>query len=130
MWVISPDKPERLRALWEDKKLTFPSLLDPEAEVIRAYGLLNEHRPPLPHPATMVIDKDGTITWLEVDENYRVRPATETVLEALEELAHGTDSAQCEASPVSKPSRNTSTLATRTIRATDGTPWSSTRNSR
>lgn len=87
LWVISPDDPERLRGLWEEKKLSFPGLLDPEAEVIRRYGLLNPDHPPLPHPATLVIGKDGRIVWLEVDENYRVRPATETVLEALAELA-------------------------------------------
>ena len=46
-------------------------------------------RPPLPHPATLVIDKDGKVAWLEVDEDYRVRPATETVLEALGSLGDG-----------------------------------------
>lgn len=84
--MISPDKPERLRGLWEEAGLSFPSLLDPEAQVIRAYGLLNEDRPPLPHPATLVVDKNGTVAWLEVDENYRIRPATETVLGALDGL--------------------------------------------
>jgi len=86
VWVISPDTEERLGALWESEGLTFPSLRDPEAEVIRSYGILNEGHPPLPHPATIVIDRDGIVRWLEVDEDYRVRPASSTVVEALEGL--------------------------------------------
>lgn len=86
VWVISPDTEERLGALWESEGLSFPSLRDPEGEVIRKYGIFNESQPPLPHPATIVIDREGVVQWLEIDVDYRVRPATATVVEALGEL--------------------------------------------
>lgn len=86
LWVISPDSEERLRGLWKDQSFSFPGLRDPEAEVIREYGILNQAAPPLPHPTTLVIDEEGLVRWLEVDEDYRVRPATDTVLKALASL--------------------------------------------
>jgi peroxiredoxin len=84
--VISPDTEERLRGLWNDQSFSFPGLRDPEARVIRAYGILNEASPPLPHPSTLVIDSEGVVRWLEVDEDYKVRPAADTVLEALAKI--------------------------------------------
>lgn len=86
LWVISPDTEERLQGLWKDQSFAFPGLRDPEAEVIREYGILNEANPPLPHPSTLVIDSEGVVRWLQVNEDYKVRPATETVLEALASL--------------------------------------------
>ena len=96
LWVISPDTEERLQGLWQDQGFAFPGLRDPEAEVIRRYGILNEANPPLPHPATLVIDEEGVVRWLEVDEDYRVRPATDTVLEALASLDGGEDGSDGE----------------------------------
>lgn len=87
LWVVSPDEPERLRGLWEEEGLSFPGLVDADGEVIRRYGLLNEDNPPLPHPTTLVIDEEGLIRWMQVNEDYKVRPATSSVVEALGSLS-------------------------------------------
>ena len=65
--------------------LEMPFLLDPEAEVIKAYGVYNEENDRvLPHPTALIIDKQGVVRYVRVDENYRVRPSVEELLQALE----------------------------------------------
>jgi peroxiredoxin len=74
----------------EESGWTFPVLCD-GAEVIELYGLKNpavrrpEHEG-IPHPATIVIDKEGTVRFVNVWEDYRQRTAPETILEELEKL--------------------------------------------
>ena len=59
--------------------------------MIELYGLKNpafgrpEHEG-IPHPATIVIDKEGTVRFVNVWEDYRQRTAPETILEELEKL--------------------------------------------
>ena len=67
----------------------FPFLSDPELSVINRYGLFNSDgagngRYAVPHPATFVIDKEGTVRWGFVEVDYSIRPTNEMVLEALE----------------------------------------------
>ena len=50
------------------------------------YGILNPDGNGLPHPATYIIDKEGTVRWKQVDVDYRVRPTNDQVLEALRNL--------------------------------------------
>ncbi len=69
---------------------TFPLLCD-GAEVIERYGLTNpqvsrpEHRG-IPHPATIIVDKEGTIRFVNVWEDYRKRTPPETIVETLKNL--------------------------------------------
>lgn len=91
--AVSPDTPEKLRELREKLKAKgegggdYLLLSDPEARVIRRYGLLNEAAAQknrlLPHPTTYVLDKKGKVVWKFTEVNYRVRPTNEMVLEAL-----------------------------------------------
>ena len=67
--------------------LTFSNLMDPDAATIKRYGILNERQGKIPHPTTLVIDREGIIRFLEVDENFKVRPANEKLIAALEEIA-------------------------------------------
>ena len=83
LWTVSSDDPEKLRALRDDNDLTFPILLDPENKISISYGLLNEDNPKVPHPTALVIDADGVIRYRRVDEDYRVRPSAQELLEAL-----------------------------------------------
>lgn len=83
LWVIAPDKPEKLEAMRKKHGLEFPVLVDTDCTVAKAYGILNEESGKMPHPAALVIDKEGVIKYFRVDEDYSVRPAPEEVFEVL-----------------------------------------------
>jgi len=57
--------------------------------VIDRYGLLNQNDPrarPIPHPTTLVIDREGVVRWKFIEVNYKIRPTNEQVLGALAEV--------------------------------------------
>lgn len=58
--------------------------------MIDRYGLRNPNHPAsygiVPHPTALVIDRDGVIRYKRVDVDYKVRPSSEELLEALREL--------------------------------------------
>jgi peroxiredoxin len=64
----------------------FIFLSDPEHRVINRYGILNESGNVLPYPATYVIDKEGIVRWRSVDLDFRHRPSSREILDALESL--------------------------------------------
>lgn len=84
--MVANDDPDRLAALARDKGLEFPVLPDPGAETIRAYGVLNEANGSIAHPTALVIDRQGIVRFVRVDENYRRRPEPEELLDALRGL--------------------------------------------
>lgn len=43
--------------------LSFPVLYDPEANVVKAYGVFNLHGNNLPTPSAFIIDTEGNIRW-------------------------------------------------------------------
>lgn len=65
-------------------------LADPESEMIRAFGVLNDRFPPgspghgIAHPIIFVIDPNGVITHRFSKEDYELRPEVEIVLDALQ----------------------------------------------
>ena len=82
--MISNDDPEKLREYRDAEGLTMPLLLDPGATTIKAYGVYNEDSERvIPHPTALIIDKEGAVRYVRVDENYRERPSVEELLEAL-----------------------------------------------
>ena len=84
LWAISNDDPDKLRELRSGEGLEFPFLLDPDATTIRQYGVFNEeHMRVVPHPTALIIDKDGIVRFVRVDEDYKQRPAVEELMEAL-----------------------------------------------
>lgn len=84
VWAISNDDPEKLREYRDAEGLTIPFLLDPNAMTIKAYGVYNEgSERVIPHPTALIIDKDGIVRYVRVDENYRERPSVEELIEAL-----------------------------------------------
>lgn len=86
VWAVSPDEPEKLRNFQRDEGIEFPILVDTDNEVSISYGLLNESKPTVPHPTAIIIDTDGVIRYSRVDENYKVRPSPEELLDALAKL--------------------------------------------
>ncbi len=84
LWTISNDDPDKLRELRDSEGLEMPSLLDPDATTIRQYGVFNEESERgIPHPTALIIDKDGIVRFVRVDEDYKERPAIRELIEAL-----------------------------------------------
>jgi len=83
---LSPDEAERLRKFQQEAGLDFPVLLDTDNRVSASYGLINEANPVVPHPTTVIIDKQSVIRYLRVDTDYKVRPSVGELLEALDQL--------------------------------------------
>jgi peroxiredoxin len=69
----------------------FTFLSDPEHAVIDRYGILNPDgsRRGIPHPATYVIDKQGTVRWRDVQTDYKVRPTNKAILTAVRAASGG-----------------------------------------
>ena len=85
---VSPDSVPTLKMLSEKQidgdMSTLTLLADIGHKVISRYGLLNEKSSRgLPHPTTLVIDREGVVRWRFTEKNYRVRPTNEMILEAL-----------------------------------------------
>jgi len=73
----------------DGRSIDYTLLSDPEHAVIARYGILNQHDPqdrPIPHPTVFVVDREGTVRWKFIEQNYKIRPTNEDILGALGEL--------------------------------------------
>ena len=89
LWVIANDDPDKLRALRDREGFEFPILLDPDAQIIRAWGLLNDTGASgqiIPHPTVTILDDGGVVRYFLTETNYRLRPPTADLVERLRAL--------------------------------------------
>lgn len=88
--AISIDSPETSRDLMQDGGYSFTFLSDPKAEVIRRYDLVHagagEHGEDIARPAEFLVDRTGTVRWINLTENYFVRARPEQILEHANQL--------------------------------------------
>lgn len=84
--MVSIDPADKLKEMRNKLGLTFTNLMDPGSETIKRYGILNVKNGKIPHPTTLVVDRQGIIRFIEVDENYRVRPSSAKLIDALKGL--------------------------------------------
>lgn len=91
--AISVDGPEMQQAMidriMEDggERPFYRLVTDPDHRVIDRYGLFNPEESrgrPVPHPTTLVVDRDGVVRWKFIEIDYRIRPSNEDILSALE----------------------------------------------
>jgi peroxiredoxin len=80
------DPPDRSRALAEKLGVKYPLLSDPKREVTRAYGVEDQENG-IAWPAIFIVGRDGNVRWRSLAETFKVRPASEVVLEALDAAA-------------------------------------------
>ena len=87
--AVSADPPEATRAHLAKTGWTYTFLSDPKAEVIRRYDLLHPEGgmgADISRPAEILIDPAGTIRWVDLTEDYRIRARPEAVLAVYDEL--------------------------------------------
>jgi len=83
--AISVDSSEVSRDLMQKAGYTFTFLSDPNAEVIRRYDLVHagagENGRDIARPAEFLVDRTGTVRWVNLTENYWIRARTEDILD-------------------------------------------------
>lgn len=83
--AISVDRPEKSRELSDKLKLPFPILSDVDYKVIDAYGLYNPDGK-ISKPATYVLDTRGIVRWSFFEEDYKMRPLDDVIIEELKKI--------------------------------------------
>jgi peroxiredoxin len=88
--AISVDSSEESRKLAKSRGYTFDLLSDPKAEVIRQFGVLHakggEEGRDIARPAEFLVDARGTIRWVKLTDDVKVRARPEEVLQAIDSL--------------------------------------------
>ena len=88
--AISVDSPEESRNLSQKQGYSFTFLSDPNTEAIRRYDLVHagagENGRDIARPAEFLIDRSGTVRWVNLTETYFVRARPEQVLEVAQLL--------------------------------------------
>jgi len=83
--AISVDTPEESRDLAQKAGYTFAFLSDRNAEAIRRYDLVHAGAgitgQDIARPAEFLVDRSGTVRWVNLTENYWTRARPEQVLE-------------------------------------------------
>jgi peroxiredoxin len=89
--AISVDTPAESATLCQKAGYTYTFLSDPNTEAIRSYDLLhrgagvNGHD--IARPGEFLIDSTGTIRWVNLTGDLRVRARPEQILEAAKSLS-------------------------------------------
>lgn len=87
MLAVSVDTVDQNRDLAEGLELDFPILSDADRTAIAAWGVVHAGGgiggTDIARPATFLIERDGTVSWRSLTENWRIRVRPEHVLEAL-----------------------------------------------
>ena len=88
--AISVDSSAESQKLCQSRAYTFPFLSDPKAETIRLYGVLHANGSgegkDIARPAEFLVDATGTIRWVNLTDDIRVRARPESVLAAIGRL--------------------------------------------
>jgi peroxiredoxin len=87
---VSVDSPAESQKLCQSRVYTFHFLSDPNAHTIRQYGVLHpnggEAGKATARPAEFHFDATGTIRWVNLTDDIRVRARPESVLMAIDRL--------------------------------------------
>ncbi len=87
---VSVDSPAESQKLSRSRGYTFPILSDPNAATIRQYGVLHpkagEDGKDIARPAEFVVDASGTVRWVNLTDDIRVRARPDAVLKAIDRL--------------------------------------------
>jgi len=88
--AISVDTPEQSADLCKTAGYTYTFLSDAGAQVIRRYNILHpgagENGKDIARPAEFLLDSTGTVRWVNLTDDYRVRATPEQMLGAIQSL--------------------------------------------
>jgi peroxiredoxin len=91
--AISADAPRTTREHLAKTGWTYTFLSDENAAVIRQYDLLHKGAgvdgKDIARPAEILVDPSGTVRWVNLTEDFRVRARPETVLAVFDKLKGG-----------------------------------------
>ena len=86
--AVSVDSPAESQKLCQSRGYTFPLLSDPNADTIRHYGVLHPKAgaagKDIARPAEFLVDAAGTIRWVNLTDDIRVRARPQSVLIAID----------------------------------------------
>jgi peroxiredoxin len=87
--AVSVDPPATTREHLAKTGWTFTFLSDPDAQAVRRYDLTHPvgDGKVIARPAEFLIDPTGTIRWVNLTEDLRVRARPETVLKEFDRIA-------------------------------------------
>jgi peroxiredoxin len=82
------DSSAESRKLCQDQGYSFLFLSDPKAETIRRYGVLHpgagDNGRDIARPAEFLVDSAGSIRWVNLTDDIRVRARPEIVLREID----------------------------------------------
>lgn len=88
--AISVDSRAESQKLCQSKGYSFLFLSDPTADVIRKFGVLHakagEDGQDIARPAEFLVDATGTVRWVNLTDDIRVRARPEAVVQAIDLL--------------------------------------------
>ena len=88
--AISVDSPSESQDLCRKAGYTYPFLSDPNTEAIRRYDLLHKgagvNGHDIARPAELLVDPSGTVRWVNLTDDFRVRARPEQMLAAAKAL--------------------------------------------
>jgi peroxiredoxin len=88
--AISVDSSAESQDLCRKAGYSFPFLSDPNAEVIRRYDVLHKgagiNGHDIARPAEFLIDSAGTIRWINLTGDIRIRARPDQILQAAKSL--------------------------------------------
>jgi len=89
--AVSVDPPAVTQKHLTKTGWTYTFLADPEAKVVRLYDLQHDvgGGKIISRPAELLIDPTGTVRWVDLTDDFRVRTRPETVLGVFDRLAGG-----------------------------------------
>ena len=83
--AVSPDDVDDLRSTANRLDNPYVFLSDPDLEAIDLYGIRRDTR--LPHPAMVIIDKQGIVQWFYVGKDYQKRPSASQLMQVIERIS-------------------------------------------
>ncbi len=84
LFAISPEVKEESAQFAKKFKHPYHFLSDTTLKVVDQYGIRRDEE--LPHPAVILIDRNGIIKWFYASENYQVRPSASQLQQVIERL--------------------------------------------
>lgn len=86
---ICPEPIETIRSMADDLRITFPLLSDADGRAIEAFGVRNAFaaaRAMMPHPAAILLDREGNERFRSVNRNYKRRTTMHALFRAIASL--------------------------------------------